>query len=314
MSLHGLLLRRLGLGIAQIFGVVTLIFLLTDALPGDAAVIIAGDSPDPQRIERLRATMHLDQPVWRRYLDWLGGLAQGDLGSSLVSARPVTDTLVAGLGPTVMLATLTFLLLVPVAVLLGVRAARRPGSLTDRVISGISLGLYSVPEFASAVLLIAIFALQLQILPGNAVGVTRMLDRPEVLILPVIVLLVRPVCSVSRLIRAGLVDGAQAEYLRHLRRFRLSARRIVWAHALPTAGAPAVQQLARTVDWLLGGVIVVEAVFVIPGLGTTLIDAVGSRDVPVIQGLAVIFGTLTVLVNLVADLICLRLNPRTAEL
>lgn len=314
MTLAHYLVRRLALGVAQIVGVATLIFLLTEALPGDAAVVLAGDTPDPERIDRLRAAMRLDLPVGQRYLDWLISLLRGDLGRSLVSDRPVADTLITGLTPTLLLAGLTFLLLVPTALGLGVLAARRPGSLTDRVISGVTLGFYSVPEFASAVLLIAIFALQFGVLPANALGVDRLTDQPAVLVLPVLVLLIRPLCSVSRLVRAGLIDADRSDYVRHLRRFPITERRIAWAHALPTAGPPAVQQLARTTDWLLGGVIVVEAVFVIPGLGTTLVEAVGSRDVPVIQGLALMFGTVTVMINILADLICFRLNPRTAEL
>ncbi|WP_210769228.1 ABC transporter permease [Occultella kanbiaonis] len=309
MSLTGLLARRIAVGVVQVFGVVTIVFLLTEALPGDAAVVIAGDAPDPERIAQLRAALRLDEPWGRRYLGWWGELLRGDLGRSLISGRPVADTLRAGLAPTALLAGITFLLLPPLATVLGVAAARKPGSVVDRVISSVSLGFYSVPEFASAIVLITLFALQLGLLPANALGVADLLAQPFVLVLPVVVLLIRPLCSVSRLVRAGLVDARESDYTRHLRRIGLSERRITWAHALPTSGAPAVQQLARAVDWLLGGVIVVEAVFVIPGLGTTLVDAVGTRDVPVVQGLAVFFGLVTVAVNVVADAVSYRMNP-----
>ncbi|CAM3432126.1 ABC transporter permease [Occultella aeris] len=314
MSLTRLLARRMALGAVQVFGVVTIVFLLTEALPGDAAVVIAGDAPDPERIAQLRAALGLDDPLGQRYIRWWGELLRGDLGTSLVSGRPVADTLRAGLAPTALLAGVTFLLLPPLATMLGVAAARRPGSVVDRLISSVSLGFYSVPEFASAILLISLFALQLSLLPANALGVSDLLAQPSVLVLPVAVLLIRPLCSVSRLVRAGLVDARQSDYARHLGRIGLSERRITWAHALPTSGAPAVQQVARAVDWLLGGVIVVEAVFVIPGLGTTLVDAVGTRDVPVVQGLAVFFGLVTVVVNVVADAVSYRMNPAAVTL
>lgn len=309
MSFLRLLGNRLALGVVQVLGVVTIVFALTDALPGDAAVVIAGDSPDPERIERLRAALGLDQPWIARYGDWLAGLFRGDLGVSLISERPVLDTLLAGLAPTAVLAGITFLLLPPLATALGVAAARRPGSMLDRGISSTTLGLYSVPEFASGIVLISLFALQLGILPANALGVADLLDEPAVLVLPVVVLLIRPLCSISRLVRAGLVDAQDSDYALHLRRCGLGERRILWRHALPTSGAPAVQQLARAVDWLLGGVIIVEAVFVIPGLGTTLVDAVSTRDVPIVQGLAVFFGVTTVVVNVLADIVSYRMNP-----
>ncbi len=309
MSLFRILAGRLALGAVQVLGVVTVVFVLTDALPGDAAVVIASDSPDPERIERLRVALGLDEPWMQRYADWLAGLLRGDLGVSLISERPVLDTLLAGLAPTATLAGITFLLLPPLATALGVAAARRPGSVVDRAISSTTLGLYSVPEFASGIVLISLFALQLGMLPANALGVANLLEEPAVLVLPVVVLLIRPLCSISRLVRAGLVDAQNSEYAAHLRRCGLGERRILWRHALPTSGAPAVQQLARAVDWLLGGVIIVEAVFVIPGLGTTLVDAVSARDVPIVQGLAVFFGVTTVLVNVLADLVSYRMNP-----
>lgn len=304
--------RRLALGVAQTAGVVVLVFLLTEALPGDAAVAFAGDQPDPERIERVREIMRLDRPATERFAEWAGGLLTGDLGTSLVSGRPVSSYLAAGIGPTLLLAGLTMAVLVPVSVALGVLAARREGGRLDRAISGGTLAVYAVPEFALGVLLIAVFALWLGWLPPTAVGHGGdLLAEPAVLVLPVLVLLARPVCSISRLIRAGMIDALSSPYAAQARRYGVPERRVRWGHALPNALAPATQQLARTFDWLLGGVIVVEALFVIPGLGTVLIDAVAARDIPVIQGLAVTFGVVTVAVNLAADLVTRRLAPRT---
>ncbi|MEU7524593.1 ABC transporter permease [Saccharothrix sp. NPDC042600] len=304
-------LRRLAIGLAQVIAVVTAVFLLVQALPGDAAVALAGDNPDPRRIEEIRSAMGLDRPALDRFGAWLSGLPHGDLGVSLVSGRPVVEFLADGLGPTLVLAVVSLVLLVPLSVLVGVAAALREGGPLDRALTTVTVGLHSIPEFALAVVLIAVFGVRLGWLPPTAVG-ADLLAQPQVLVLPLVVLLARPVCSVSRLVRAGMIDALASDHVRHARRLGIGERRVRFAHALPNAVAPAVQQLARTTDWLLGGVIVVEAVFVIPGLGTILVDAVAGRDLPVVQGLAVVFAVTTVLVNLVADLVGFRLAPRSA--
>lgn len=304
--------RRLLLAGAQTAAVVLLVFALTEALPGDAAVALAGDQPDPDRIEAVRAALHLDRPPLERLLDWSAGLFHGDLGVSLTSGRPVSTYLADGFGPTLLLAVPTVVLLVPAAVGLGVLAARHEGRAADRIVSAVTLGLYAVPEFALGVLLVAVFALRLGWLPPTAVGYgTDLLAHPAALVLPVLVLLARPVCSLARLVRAGMSDALASPYVAQAIRCGVPGARVRYTHALPNAIAPAAQQLARTVDWLLCGVVVVEALFVIPGLGTVLMNAVAERDVPVVQGLAVVFGLATVLLNLGADLVTHRLAPRT---
>ncbi|SPE63785.1 Glutathione transport system permease protein GsiC [Streptomyces netropsis] len=303
--------RRLLLGLAQTAAVVLLVFALTEALPGDAAVALAGDDPDPARIAAIREALHLDRPAHERLAGWAVGLLHGDLGVSLASGRPVTAALADGFAPTLLLAALTVVLLVPLGVGLGVLGARREGGPVDRAVSSLTLAVYAVPEFAFGVLLVTVFALRLGWLPPTAVGYgTDLLAHPAVLVLPVLVLLARPVCSLSRLVRAGMIDALAAPYTAQARRYGISGARVRYAHALPNAVAPAAQQLARTVDWLLSGVIVVEALFVVPGLGTVLMDAVAARDVPVVQGLAVVFGLVAVVLNLAADLVARRFAPR----
>jgi peptide/nickel transport system permease protein len=298
-------------GLVQVIAVAALVFLLVEALPGDAAVALAGDNPDPERIEAIRATMGLDRPAPARFGEWLWGLVHLDFGVSVVSQRPVTEFLAGGLAPTLVLAVLTLLLLVPLAVTVGVAAAVRAGSRFDRTVTAVSVGLHAIPEFALAVLLVALFGVRLGWLPPTAIGTGGdLLAQPVVLVMPLVVLLARPMCSISRLVRAGMVEALAADYVRHAGRLGVPPRKRLFAHALPNALAPAAQQIARTTDWLLGGVIVVEAVFVIPGLGTALVDAVAGRDLPVIQGLAVVFAATTILVNLVADLVAFRLAPR----
>ncbi|MEU8859696.1 ABC transporter permease [Streptomyces umbrinus] len=303
--------RRLLLGGAQTVAVVLLVFALTEALPGDAAVTLAGDQPDPARIAAIREALDLDRPAYERLADWATGLLHADFGNSLTSGRPVSSYISDAFGPTLLLAGLTVALLVPVGVGLGVLAARYEGRFVDRLVSSVTLGVYAVPEFAFGVLLVTVFALRLDWLPPTAVGYgTDLLGHPAALVLPVLVLLSRPVCSLSRLVRAGMIDALASPYVAQARRYGIPGARVRYAHALPNAMAPAAQQLARTVDWLLCGVIVVEALFVIPGLGTVLMNAVAERDVPVVQGLAVIFGVITVVLNLAADLVAHRFAPR----
>jgi peptide/nickel transport system permease protein len=309
--LRSFVARRLLLGALQTVAVVLLVFALTEALPGDAAVALAGDQPDPARIAAIREAMHLDRPAYERLADWAAGLLHGDFGTSLTSGRPVGQYIADGFGPTLLLATLTVTLLVPIGFGLGVLAARHEGRLADRLISSATLAVYAVPEFALGVLLVSVLALRLGWLPPTAVGYgTDLLGHPAALVLPVLVLLSRPVCSLSRLVRAGMIDALASPYVAQARRYGISGARIRYTHALPGALAPAAQQLARTIDWLLCGVIVVEALYVIPGLGTVLLNAVAERDVPVVQGLAVVFGVLTVVLNLGADLVTHRFAPR----
>lgn len=249
--------------------------------------------------------------MYERLADWAAGLLHGDFGTSLTSGRPVSSYIADGFGPTLLLAVPTMVLLVPAGVGLGVLAARHEGRLADQLVSSVTLGVYAVPEFAFGVLLITVFALRLGWLPPTAVGYgTDLLAHPAALVLPVLVLLSRPVCSLARLVRAGMIDALASPYIAQARRYGISGARIRYAHALPGAIAPAAQQLARTIDWLLCGVIVVEALYAIPGLGTVLMNAVAERDVPVVQGLAVVFGLTAVVLNLVADLVVHRFSPR----
>ncbi|MCX4586218.1 ABC transporter permease [Streptomyces sp. NBC_01481] len=311
IGLRSWVARRLLLGVAQTAAVVLLVFALTEALPGDAAVALAGDQPDPERIAAIREALHLDRPAYERLADWAAGLLHGDFGTSLASGRPVSSYIANGFGPTLLLAVPTMVLLVPAGVGLGVLAARHEGRLADRLVSSVTLGVYAVPEFAFGVLLITVFALRLGWLPPTAVGYgTDLLAHPAALVLPVLVLLSRPVCSLARLVRAGMIEALASPYVAQASRYGISGARIRYAHALPNAIAPAAQQLARTIDWLLCGVIVVEALFAIPGLGTVLMNAVAERDVPVVQGLAVVFGLTAVVLNLGADLVVHRFSPR----
>lgn len=304
-SLGDYAVRRLGLGVVQVLVVAVVVFLLTDRLSGDAAVVIAGDDPDPAVIAGLRAELGLDRPVGVRLGEWLGGALTGHLGASLITGRAVTAVIGDGLPVTLLLAGLTLVVLIPLSLALGMLAARREGGVADRVVTATTIGLYALPEFALGVVLVTVFAVTLGWLPPTGIGVAE----PAVFVLPVVVLLARPVCSLSRLVRAGMVDALASDHVAHARRLGFSPRAVLWRHALPGALTPAVQQLARTTDWLIGGVVVVEAVFVLPGLGTALVDTITARDVPVVAGLALVLAGGTVLLNLAADLLARLLTP-----
>lgn len=305
---------RVGLGLAQMLGVVTIVFLAASALPGDAAVVIAADDADPARIAQLRETLGLDRPLLTQLGGWLAGLPRGDLGTSAVSGRPVSELLSSALAPTLTLAVLALILIIPLAVVLGVTAAVHRGGRIDRTVSGITVALYAVPEFALAIILVAVFAVWLGLFAPTAVGAGgALLLQPELWLLPVAVLAVRPVCSLSRLLRASMIETLDAEYTWHTLRLGVPLRRVLWRHALPGSLSPAVQQLARVSDWLLGGVVVIEAVFALGGLGHVLVGAVSSRDIPLLMGLVALFSVITVTVNTVADITAFQLNPAAGE-
>ena len=307
-------LRRLALGIVQILAVAGLVFVLSEVLPGDAAVVAAGQEATPQRIAELRTALGLDRPAGERLWSWLGGLLHGDLGVSVVTGRPVAAILAGGLGATAVLAGVTMVLLVPLSIGLGLASGRREGSRLDRAVSSASVAAHALPEFGLGLLLVALFALHLRLLPATAIGAGAgdLLGRPALMVLPVVVLLCRSTATVTRLVRAGVVDAQSSSYVAHARRLGLSERRVLAAHVLPNALAPAVQALARATEWLLAGVVIVESVFVIPGVGRALVDAVAARDVTVVQGLAVVLATTTVAFNLLADLAAHALVPRAA--
>jgi peptide/nickel transport system permease protein len=298
---------RLLVAPAQFAAVSVIVFLLTSSLPGDAAEIVLGRDATAEQVATLRAQLGLDRPLTERFAGWLGGLVRGDLGTSLVSGRPVVDELGDRLGVTALLAAVAVLVLVPLAVAAGTVAGRRPGSGVDRGLTGMLVGLQAVPEFALGLVLVGVFALQLAWLPATAAGGTFL--GPAVLVLPILVLVANQLGRLARQIRVGVVATDQAEHVVHLRRLGLEERTVLLRHVLPGAALPSIQQLARIVDSLLGGVVVVEALFAIPGVGSGFVEAVGARDLPVVQGYALLYAATTIGVNLVADLVSARLTP-----
>jgi peptide/nickel transport system permease protein len=302
--------QRAALAVVQLAVLSVLVFVLTALLPGDAAEMRFTETLTPSQVEQLRTQLGLDQPAVERFTHWFGNVLTGDLGTSLISGGPVIDIVKDSVGATLVLTLATLAVVVPLAVALGIVMGTRENGLLDRAITSITLALSAIPDFVIAVLLVAVFSLQLGWLPATWIG-CDLLANPVLLALPVAVLFGRTVCLLSRQVRAGTITALHAEYVVQARRLGVPRRRLLLRHVLPNAAVPGVQELARTGDTLLGGVLVVEAIFAIPGFATALVDGVETRDVPVVQGLTLVLAVAALVINLGADLVCNRLVPRT---
>lgn len=306
---------RAGIALLQLAAVTVAVFALTTFLPGDTAEVVLGPLALPEQIEVLRTQLGLDRPVWERFGEWVGGLSHGDLGTSLATGRPVVEDLGPRFALTALLAGLAVGVLVPLAVALGCYGGRRPGSAADRLVTAATTVAQAVPDFALGLLLVALFALQLGWLPATAAGTVGLAGlAPAMLVLPVAILVSNQLGRLARQVRIGVVETDAAEHVAHLRRLGLGERTLLLRHVLPGAVVPSVQQLARTLDGLLGGVLVVEALFALPGIGSGFVAAVQTRDLPVVQAYALLFAVTTVLVNLAADLASARLVPQAVRL
>lgn len=302
--------QRAALAVVQLAVLSVLVFVLTALLPGDAAEMRFTETLTPSQVDQLRAQLGLDQPAVERFTHWFGNVLTGDLGTSLISGGPVIDIVKNSVGATLVLTLATLAVVVPLAVALGIVMGTRENGRIDRAITSITLALSAIPDFVIAVLLVAVFSLKLGWLPATWIG-GDLLASPVLLVLPVAVLFGRTVCLLSRQVRAGTITALHAEYVVQARRLGVPRRRLLLRHVLPNAAVPGVQELARTGDTLLGGVLVVEAIFAIPGFATALVEGVETRDVPVVQGLTLVLAVAALVINLGADLVCNRLVPRT---
>ncbi|MEU6132780.1 ABC transporter permease [Saccharopolyspora sp. NPDC047091] len=306
-------LPRLGVALVQIAVVAVGVFALTALLPGDTAQVVLGDHADTGQVRVLRERLGLDLPWGTRFAQWAGGVLHGDLGTSLRTGRPVLDEITGNAATTGLLTALTLLIVLPLAGWLGVRSGLRAGSRFDRTVNSVVVLLNSVPEFALALLLVGVFAVQAGWLPATAGGLSgwALMTQPAVLVLPVGVLVAKQLSSLARQVRTGVVTANGAEYATHVRRAGLGERQVVLRHVLPNTLGPVLQQLARTVDGLLGGVVVVEALFALGGLGSGFVEAVKARDLPVVQGYALLFAAITIGLNLGIDLVARRFRAGT---
>jgi peptide/nickel transport system permease protein len=307
-----LLAQRLALGVLTLLAVSVLIFAGTEILPGDVATAILGQSATPETLEAIRVSLRLHDPAPVRYGRWLSGFVQGDLGTSLASRRPVADQLGFRLRNTLFLAALAACVSVPLAIVLGLLVAMTENSLFDRAVNAVTLALISVPEFLIGYTLILVVAVQLGWLPSlSAISAEMTLgQRLQVCALPAATLTVVVLAHMLRMTRAAVLAVMTSPFIEMAVLKGVATWRIVVQHALPNALAPIVNVVVFNLAYLVVGVVVVEVVFVYPGLGQLMVDAVSLRDVPVVQACGLIFAGTYVGLNLLADVAAIVSNPR----
>nr|WP_239091695.1 ABC transporter permease [Streptomyces sp. SID14478] len=305
-------MRRCLLAVLQCLVVLVAVFAVGTLLPGDTADVLRGELGTPEQVAALRDQLGLDEPAWTRFGQWLGHLLTGDLGNSLTTGLPVGDDIGRRAGVTVLLGVPALLLVTVLAPVVGTVSGLREASRVDRALNTAALVLHAVPEFVLGLLLVASVSLAAGLLPATAVGMDAdaLLAQPAVLVLPVIVLTSRHLCDLARQIRAGVAAERHGAVAEHLRLLGMRERTVVLRHVLPNALGPAAQQYARCVEGLLGGAVLVEAVFGFRGLGNGFVEAVQNRDAPQFQTYALLFAGTAVFVNLLGDLAAHRLAPR----
>ncbi|MCP2316190.1 peptide/nickel transport system permease protein [Nocardia amikacinitolerans] len=310
------LLRRIGGGIGVLFVVALVVFGLFEALDSDAAAVAlsrdGGRDPSPEQLAAVRAELGLDRPAPVRFLDWAGDFVRGDLGTSLVSGRPVGEVLLDRLGNSAVLAVVTTALLVPIALCLGLAAGARAGSRLDRAVSAVTLVAESLPSFVSGVILVATVALTFRLLPAVSLlptGVSAW-QRPEVLVLPVLCLLIGASPHPVRVIRAQTADVMTSPYIETARLNGVGPWRLLARHVAPNAVSASIHPLAGSIVGLIGGIAVVETLFAYPGLSQELLRAISARDFPFVQSAAMLMAGVGLVVYLIADLLTLAVSPR----
>ena len=305
---------RLAAVVPVLFVVSCMVFLILRLAPGDPAAVIAGSSATNADIEQIRARLGLDRSLPVLFGIWLGRVLQGDLGYSYFLNKPVTELIAQRLEPTASLAIGTILLAVLIAVPLGAIAAARMGGWVDRVLSVLSVAGFSIPVFVTGYVLIYLFSIQLDWLPVQGYrplgGKEGLAGWARHLILPWAALSIIYVALIARITRAAVSEALTEDYIRTARAKGVSEQVVLIRHALRNAAVPIVTVIGIGVALLIGGVVVTETVFAIPGLGSLTVDVVLNRDFPVIQGLVMFFAVSYVLINLLVDLSYLALDPR----
>jgi len=303
--------KRLGLGLLTLFIISLIIFGATELLPGDLAKSILGQSATPETVAAFRRELGLDLPAHTRYLNWLFGALQGDFGTSLANKRPISDLIATRLGNTLFLALYAAAISVPLSLTLGVLAALYRNSIFDRAVNALALTSISFPEFFVAYILIFVLA-QSGLFPSMAqvdarTGFAEMLYRT---FLPALTLTLVVTAHMMRMTRAAIINLLASPYIEMARLKGIKPMRVILRHALPNALAPIITVVALNLAYLITGVVVVEVVFVYPGLGQLMVDSVAKRDFPVVQAVALIFAAAYVLLNLTADVLSTLSNPR----
>jgi peptide/nickel transport system permease protein len=321
-AVTGQILRRLAMLVPTVWLVATATFVVVQAVPGSYADAIDHPRLTPVMREAVRARWGLDRPVHEQYLLWLQAIATGDLGTSYVTRRPVSETLARALPPTLLLAGAALVIDLVLGLLLAVAAARRPHGRIDRLVTVLGLGLYGMPSFWVAGLAVLVFAVGLGWFPAShmySIGAdglapaARIADLLRHLVLPACCLGVVGAAGTARYLRASLLDLEGARFITGLRARGIPERRITWLHTLRPALAPVVTLLGLSLPFLVGGSVVIETIFSWPGMGSVLLTAAQARDVPMIMAITVVGAVAVVLGSLVADVTYAVVDPRARE-
>lgn len=312
-------LQRLGLGLITLWVVSMIIFATIEMLPGDFAKAILGQSATPETVAAFQRQVGLDRPPVERYARWLFGVVQGDFGASFASAgslagheRTVSSLVTPRLKNTLFLASMVAVIAVPLSLFLGLMAALYRNSIYDRLVNLTTLTSISVPEFFVAYILMLFLAVRLPWFYSLASvdADTPFFERIARSALPAMTLVLVIVAHMMRMTRAAVINLLASPYVEMARLKGLPPYRVILKHALPNAWAPIVTVIALNLAYLIVGVVVVEVVFVYPGIGQLMVDSVASRDIPVVQACALIFAVAYILLNLIADVVAIATNPR----
>lgn len=314
------ILQRLLLGLFTLFLVSLIIFSSIEMLPGDFGEAVLGQAATEETVAAFRRELGLDQPAWQRYLGWVGGVIQGDFGTSFSGraasgvdrSRAVVDLIGPRLSNTLFLASMTALIAVPLSLFLGISAALYRNSVYDRVVNAATLTTIATPEFFVAYILILFFATLYPWFPSlaNVDGNMALGEKLYKTALPALTLTLVITAHMMRMTRAAIINLLASPYIEMARLKGVSSSRIILKHALPNAWAPITTVIAFNLAYLVVGVVVVEVVFVYPGVGQLMVDAVRTRDIPVVQACALFFAFTYILLNLIADVIGIITNPR----
>lgn len=307
-----LIARRLGVALLTLLLVSAVVFTISSLLPGDAAEETLGQSATPEAVAALRHQLGLDQPAPLRYANWLGGLVTGDPGQSMSSNLPVSEVISDRLPKSLLLAGLTAAVAIPLALLIGILSAMYRGSRLDRGLSLFTLSMVAVPEFLVATVAVLIFAVKLRWLPSITM-VPEEATWGEFLrafAMPVMTLCFVVMAQMARMTRAAVIDQLAQPYVEMAILKGVRPTRVVLTHVLPNAIAPIVNAIAFSMSYLLGGAIIVETIFNYPGIASLMVNAVTSRDMPLLQACAMIFCAAYLLLVLIADVVAILANPR----
>ena len=311
-KLGAMIARRLGLGLVTLFIVSMMISLGVEFLPGDLATAIMGQAATPETVAAMRAQLGLDLPLHERYVTWLWGMVQGDMGVSLANQRQIAELIGGRLENTLFLASLAAIVAVPLAVTLGILAALYRYSWYDRLVNITTLSSISFPEFFVAYILVLFLAVKLGWFPSisNVSPGLSIWEQAYRCSLPALTLTLVVIAHMMRMTRAAIINLLASPYIEMASLKGMTRWHIIVKHALPNALAPIINVIVINLAYLVVGVVIVEVVFVYPGLGQLLVDSVSKRDIPVVQAAALIFAATYILLNLTADVLSIATNPR----